>query len=164
MKFCCTSALSQPQLLRGQGAQAPNPMGFPGTWPLPGPPPLMAPSVIMQPDSAPLPETARLLPLLPLRPPALSPVSSQPPGPPVSFPAAHPPGGPGAGTLQTTGILISHPGQSSSRGFLFLSHCLPVPSTPHYHLRNLFLKPMTWGSFGWSMLTESINGLQREVK
>ncbi|XP_054585121.1 protein transport protein Sec31B [Eptesicus fuscus] len=112
-----TPALSQPQLLRGQRAQAPNPMGFPGTWPLPGPPPPMAPSGIMQPDSAPLPETARLIPFLPMRPPDLSPVSSQPPGPPVSFPAAHPPGGPGAScssTIQTTGILVPHPGPQDS--------------------------------------------------
>nr|KAF6304313.1 SEC31-like protein B, COPII coat complex component [Myotis myotis] len=110
-------ALSQPQLLRGQRTQAPNLMGFPGTWPLPGPPPPMAPSGIMQPDSAPLPETARLLPFLPMRPPVLRPVSSQPPGPPVSFPAAHPPGGPGApcsGTIQTTGILTPHPGPQDS--------------------------------------------------
>ncbi|XP_023599008.1 protein transport protein Sec31B isoform X1 [Myotis lucifugus] len=110
-------ALSQPQLLRGQRVQAPNLMGFPGTWPLPGPPPPMAPSGIMQPDSAPLPETARLLPFLPMRPPVLSPVSSQPPGPPVSFPAAHPPGGPGApcsSTIQTTGILTPHPGPQDS--------------------------------------------------
>ncbi|XP_014388205.1 PREDICTED: protein transport protein Sec31B isoform X1 [Myotis brandtii] len=110
-------ALSQPQVLRGQRAQAPNLMGFPGTWPLPGPPPPMAPSGIMQPDSAPLPETARLLPFLPMRPPVLSPVSSQPPGPPVSFPAAHPPGGPGAAcssTIQTTGILTPHPGPQDS--------------------------------------------------
>nr|KAF6322832.1 SEC31-like protein B, COPII coat complex component [Pipistrellus kuhlii] len=112
-----TPALSQPQLLRGQRAQAPNPMGFPGTWPLPGPPPPMAPSGIMQPDSAPLPEAARLLPFLPMRPPDLRPVSSQPPDPPVSFPAAHPPGGPGAScssTTQTTGILIPHPGPQDS--------------------------------------------------
>ncbi|XP_059517083.1 protein transport protein Sec31B isoform X3 [Myotis daubentonii] len=110
-------ALSQPQLLRGQRMQAPNLMGFSGTWPLPGPPPPMAPSGIMQPDSAPLPETARLLPFLPMRPPVLSPVSSQPPGPPVSFPAAHPPGGPGApcsSTIQTTGILTPHPGPQDS--------------------------------------------------
>ncbi|CAK6436187.1 unnamed protein product [Pipistrellus nathusii] len=112
-----TPALSQPQLLRGQEAQAPNPLGFPGTWPLPGSPPPMAPPGLMQPDSAPLPETARLLPFLPMRPPDLRPVSSQPPGPPDSFPVAHPPGGPGApcsSTIQTTGILIPHPGPQDS--------------------------------------------------
>ncbi|XP_054437335.1 protein transport protein Sec31B isoform X2 [Pteronotus mesoamericanus] len=106
-------ALSQPQLLRGQRAQASNPVGFPGTWPLPGPPPPMAPPGIMQPGSASLPETARLLPFLPTRPPGLSPMSSQPQAPPASFPAAHLPWGPGAlcsSTIQTTGTLTSHSG------------------------------------------------------
>ncbi|XP_024411509.2 protein transport protein Sec31B isoform X2 [Desmodus rotundus] len=106
-------ALPQPQLLRGQRAQAPNPVGFPGTWPLPGPPPPMAPSGIMQPGSASLPEAAQLLPFLPTRPPGLGPVSSQPPAPPVSFPAAHLPWGPGApcsSTIQTTGTLTPQPG------------------------------------------------------
>lgn len=135
LKFCFTSALSQAQLLRGQRVQAPNLIGFPGTWPLPGPPPPMAPSGIMQPDSVPLPETARLLPFLPMRPPDLSPVSSQPPGPPVSFPAAHSPGGPGApcsSTIQTTSILTPHPGQSSFHGFLFSAIAsLPPLSLPH---------------------------------
>ncbi|XP_070078898.1 protein transport protein Sec31B isoform X23 [Equus caballus] len=110
-------ALSQPQLLRGQRAQDLNPMGFPGTWPLPGPPPPVAPPDIMQPGSASLPETPRLIPLLPVRPPGLSPVSSQPPVPPVSFPVAHPPGGPGApcsSTLPTTGILTPYPGPQDS--------------------------------------------------
>nr|XP_019580464.1 PREDICTED: protein transport protein Sec31B isoform X7 [Rhinolophus sinicus]XP_019580465.1 PREDICTED: protein transport protein Sec31B isoform X7 [Rhinolophus sinicus] len=106
-------AFSQPQLLKGQRVQAPNPMGFPGTWPLPGSFPPMAPSDIMQSGSASLPETAGLLPLLPMRPPGLGPVSSQPPAPPISFPMAHPPGGPGvpcSGALPTTGILTPHPG------------------------------------------------------
>ncbi|XP_070415132.1 protein transport protein Sec31B isoform X23 [Equus przewalskii] len=110
-------ALSQPQLLRGQRAQDLNPMGFPGTWPLPGPPPPVAPPDIMQPGSASLPETPRLIPLLPVRPPGLSPVSSPPPVPPVSFPVAHPPGGPGApcsSTLPTTGILTPYPGPQDS--------------------------------------------------
>lgn len=142
--FCSTSALSQPQLLRGQRVQAPNPVGFPGTWPPPGHPPLMAPSDIMQPGSASLPESARLLPLHPVRPPDLGPMSSQPPTPPVSFPAAHPPGGPGAScssALSTTDVLTPHPGQSSFHGFSLLGHCLPLlPS--HYQLESLFLKPM----------------------
>ncbi|XP_016075568.1 PREDICTED: protein transport protein Sec31B [Miniopterus natalensis] len=107
-------ALSQPQMLRGQRTQAPNPMGFPGTRPLPPP---IAPSSIIQPDSGSLPETAQLLPFLPTRPPGLSPMSSQLPVPLVSFPAAHPPGGPGAAcssTIQTTGIWTLHPGPQDS--------------------------------------------------
>ena len=131
--FCSTSALPQPQLLRGQRAQAPNPVGFPGTWPLPVPPPPMAPSGIMQPGSASLPEAAQLLPFLPTRPPGLGPVSSQPPAPPVSFPAAHLPWGPGApcsSTIQTTGTLTPQPGQSSFHGFPFLGHCLPLLPSP----------------------------------
>ncbi|XP_039727421.1 protein transport protein Sec31B isoform X5 [Pteropus medius] len=110
-------ALSQPQLLRGQRVQAPNPVGFLGTWPPPGHPPLMAPSNIMQPSSASLPENARLLPLPPVRPPGLGPMSSQPPAPPVSFPAAHPPGGPGApcsSAFSITDILTPHPGTQDS--------------------------------------------------
>nr|XP_020726270.1 protein transport protein Sec31B isoform X7 [Odocoileus virginianus texanus] len=108
-------ALSQPQLLRGQRAQAPNPMGFPGTWPLLAPP--MAPPDIMQPGSVPLPGAPPVPPLLPVRAPGFSPMSSQPPAPPVSFPGAHPPGGPGtphAGVLPTTGILTPHPGPQDS--------------------------------------------------
>ncbi|XP_061259108.1 protein transport protein Sec31B isoform X7 [Bos javanicus] len=108
-------ALSQPQLLGGQRAQAPNPMGFPGTWPLLAPP--MAPPNIMQPGSVPLPRAPPVHPLFPVRAPGFSPMSSQPPAPPVSFPAAHPPGGPGtpcAGVLPTTGILIPHPGPQDS--------------------------------------------------
>ncbi|XP_065779180.1 protein transport protein Sec31B isoform X3 [Muntiacus reevesi] len=104
-------ALSQPQLLRGQRAQAPNPVGFPGTWPLLAPP--MAPPDIMQPGSVPLPGAPPVPSLLPVRAPGFSPMSSQPPAPPVSFPGAHPPGGPGtsrAGVLPTTGILTPHPG------------------------------------------------------
>ncbi|XP_027384488.1 protein transport protein Sec31B isoform X8 [Bos indicus x Bos taurus] len=108
-------ALSQPQLLGGQRAQAPNPVGFPGTWPLLAPP--MAPPNIMQPGSVPLPRAPPVHPLFPVRAPGFSPMSSQPPAPPVSFPAAHPPGGPGtpcAGVLPTTGILIPHPGPQDS--------------------------------------------------
>ncbi|XP_070219482.1 protein transport protein Sec31B isoform X10 [Bos mutus] len=108
-------ALSQPQLLGGQRAQAPNPVGFPGTWPLLAPP--MAPPNIMQPGSVPLPRAPPVHPLFPVRAPGFSPMSSQPPAPPVSFPAAHPPGGPGtpcAGILPTTGILIPHPGPQDS--------------------------------------------------
>lgn len=131
--FCSTSAFSQPQLLKGQRVQAPNPMGFSGTWPLPSPFPPMAPSDIMQPGSASLPETAGLLPLLPMSPPGLGPVSSQPPAPPISFPMAHPPGGPGvpcSGALPTTGILTPHPGQTFFHGFPLLGHCLPLPHLP----------------------------------
>ncbi|XP_043331663.1 protein transport protein Sec31B isoform X6 [Cervus canadensis] len=108
-------ALSQPQLLRGQRAQAPNPVGFPGTWPLLAPP--MALPDIMQPGSVPLPGAPPVPPLLPVRAPGFSPMSSQPPAPPVSFPGAHPPGGPGtsrAGVLPTTGILTPHPGPQDS--------------------------------------------------
>lgn len=110
-------ALSQPQLLRGQTAQAPNPVGFPGTWPLPGPLPPMATRDLLQPGSTSLAETARLLPLLPVRPPGLSPLSAPPPAPRVSFPAAHPPGGPGApcsGISPVAGILAPHPGPQDS--------------------------------------------------
>ncbi|XP_019492116.1 PREDICTED: protein transport protein Sec31B isoform X6 [Hipposideros armiger] len=110
-------ALSQPQLLREQRVQTPNPVGFPGTWPLPGPFSPMAPLDIMQPGSASLPETAQPLPSLPVRPSILHPMSSQPPAPPISFPAAHPPGGPGApgsSALPTTGILTPHPGTQGS--------------------------------------------------
>ncbi|KAM9702908.1 protein transport protein Sec31B isoform 4-T4 [Dama dama] len=108
-------ALSQPQLLRGQRAQAPNPVGFPGTWPFLVPP--MAPPDIMQPGSVPLPGAPPVPPLLPVRAPGFSPMSSQPTAPPVSFPGAHPPGGPGtsrAGVLPTTGILTPHPGPQDS--------------------------------------------------
>lgn len=131
--FCSTSALSQPQLLREQRVQTPNPIGFPGTWPLPGPFPPMAPSDVMQPGSASLPETAQRLPLLPVRPSVLHPMSSQLPAPPISFPTAHPPGGPGApgsSALPTTGILTPHPGQSCFHGFPLLGHGLCLPHLP----------------------------------
>ncbi|XP_068404476.1 protein transport protein Sec31B isoform X6 [Eschrichtius robustus] len=108
-------ALSQPQLSGGQRVQAPNPVGFPGTWPLPGPP--TAPPDIMQAGSASLPETPRRLPLLPVRAPGFNPMSSQPPAPPVTFSAAHPPGGPGApcaDAFPTTGILTPQPGPQDS--------------------------------------------------
>lgn len=131
--FCTASALSQPQLLRGQTAQAPNPVGFPGTWPLPGPLPPMATRDLLQPGSTSLAETARLLPLLPVRPPGLSPLSAPPPAPRVSFPAAHPPRGPGApcsGISPVAGILAPHPGQSSFHGLCLLGHCLPLLPFP----------------------------------
>uniref|UniRef100_A0A8C8Z2I5 Protein transport protein Sec31A n=1 Tax=Prolemur simus TaxID=1328070 RepID=A0A8C8Z2I5_PROSS len=110
-------ALSQPQLLGGQRAQAPNPVGFLGTWLLPGPSPPMASLDIMQPGPTSLPETSRLLSLLPVRPLGPSPMSSQPPGPPAIFSAAYPPGGPGApcsSTLTATGFLTSHPAPQDS--------------------------------------------------
>ncbi|XP_055280839.1 protein transport protein Sec31B isoform X9 [Moschus berezovskii] len=108
-------ALSQPQLLGGQRVQAPNPVGFPGTWPLLASP--MAPPDIMQPGSVSLPWAPPVPTLLPVRAPGFSPMSSQPPAPPVSFPAAHPPGGPGtprAGVLPATGITIPHLGPQDS--------------------------------------------------
>ncbi|XP_012517160.1 PREDICTED: protein transport protein Sec31B isoform X2 [Propithecus coquereli] len=108
-------ALSQPQLLGGQRAQAPNPVGFLGTWPLPGPSPPMASLDIVQPGSTSLPETSRLLPLLPVRLLDPSPMSSQPPVPPASFPAAYTPGGaPCSSTIPATGILTSHPAPEDS--------------------------------------------------
>lgn len=149
--LCPISALSQPQLLRGQRAQAPNPVGFPGTWPLLAPP--MVPPDIMQPGSVPLPGAPPVPPLLPVRAPGFSPMSSQPPAPPVSFPGAHPPGGPGtphAGVLPTTGILTPHPGQSSPMASL--------SSPPHYHLGSLFPQA---SELGLGMSTESVAGLQR---
>ncbi|XP_057590902.1 protein transport protein Sec31B isoform X4 [Hippopotamus amphibius kiboko] len=108
-------ALSQPQLLGGQRAQAPNPMGFPGTWPLPSPP--TAPPDMMQPGSASLPEAPQLRPLLPVRAPGFGPMRSQPLAPPVSFSVARPPGGPGApcaSDFPMTGILTPHPGPQDS--------------------------------------------------
>ncbi|XP_033041368.1 protein transport protein Sec31B isoform X1 [Trachypithecus francoisi] len=110
-------ASSQPQLLGGQRVQAPNPVGFPGTWPLPGSPLLMACPDITQPGSTSLPETPRLFPLLPLRPPGPGHMVSHAPAPPVSFPVPYPPGGPGApcsSVLPTTGILTPHPGPQDS--------------------------------------------------
>ncbi|XP_023367490.1 protein transport protein Sec31B isoform X1 [Otolemur garnettii] len=110
-------ALSQPQLLGGQRAQAPNPVGFLGTWPFPDPPPSMASLDIMQPGSPSLPETSRLLPLLPMRPLGPSPMVSQPPGPPASFPVAYPPRGPAVpcfSTLPATAILTHHPAPQDS--------------------------------------------------
>lgn len=171
--FCSTSALPQPQLLRGQRAPAPNPVGFPGTWPLPGPPPPTAPSGITQPGSACLPEAARQLLFLPVRPPGLGPMSPQAPAPPVSFPAAHLPWGPGApcsSTIQTAGIFTPQPGQSSSRGFPFpflLSVIVCLSSPPHYHLGSLFLKPVNWGPWAgecqlrvWLVFRGRCGGLQ----
>ncbi|XP_002756699.3 protein transport protein Sec31B isoform X1 [Callithrix jacchus] len=111
-------ASSQPQLLGGQRAQAPNPVGFPGTRPLPGSPLPMASPDIMQPGSTSLPETPRLFPLLPVRPPGLSHMVSHTPAPPVSFPVSTPPGGPGApcsSVLPTTGVMTPYPGPQDSR-------------------------------------------------
>ncbi|XP_006157448.1 protein transport protein Sec31B isoform X3 [Tupaia chinensis] len=108
---------SQPQLVGGQRAQTPNPVGFPGTWPLPGAPPPVASTSVMQPGSASLPEPPRLLPLLPVRPPAPGPVSFQPPAPPASFPVEFPPGGPStpcSSAFPATGILTVHPGPQDS--------------------------------------------------
>lgn len=130
--FCSTSASSQPQLLGGQRVQAPNPVGFPGTWPLPGSPLLMACPDITQPGSTSLPETPRLFPLLPLRPPGPSHMVSHAPAPPVSFPVPYPPGGPVApcsSVLPTTGILTPHPGQSSFHESLFWVIASPTPPT-----------------------------------
>nr|XP_012294857.1 protein transport protein Sec31B isoform X12 [Aotus nancymaae] len=110
-------ALSQPQLLGGQRAQAPNPVGFPGTWPLPGSSLPMASPDIMQPGSTSLPETPRLFPLLPVRPPGPSHMVSHTPAPPVSFPVSTPPGGPGApysSVLPITGVMTPHPGPQDS--------------------------------------------------
>nr|XP_010331486.2 protein transport protein Sec31B isoform X4 [Saimiri boliviensis boliviensis] len=110
-------ASSQPQLLGGQRAQAPHPVGFPGTWPLPGSPLPMASPDIMQPGSTSLPETPRLFPLLPVRPPGPSHMVSHTPAPPASFPMSTPPGGPGApcsSVLPTTGVMIPYPGSQDS--------------------------------------------------
>ncbi|XP_039105190.1 protein transport protein Sec31B isoform X1 [Hyaena hyaena] len=110
-------ALFEPPLLRGQKAQVPNPMGFAGTWPPPGPPPPVAPLDIVQPGSASLAQTAQRLPLHPVRLPGVSPLSFQPPAPPVSFPVSHPPGGPGApcsSTPPTTGLVAAPPGPQGS--------------------------------------------------
>uniref|UniRef100_A0A8D1P4P3 Protein transport protein Sec31A n=1 Tax=Sus scrofa TaxID=9823 RepID=A0A8D1P4P3_PIG len=110
-------ASSQPRLLGRPRVQAPNPVRFPGTWPLPGPPPPMAPADIMPPGSASLPETPRLVPLLPVRTPGLGPMNSQPPAPPVSLPAAHPSGGAGAPCASAppaTDLLTPQPGTQDS--------------------------------------------------
>ncbi|XP_058527472.1 protein transport protein Sec31B [Ochotona princeps] len=109
-------AVSQPQLLGGHGAQAPNPVGLPGTWPLPGPPPPMAAPDI-QPGSTCLLGAQRPSLLPPVRPPASSSQSLQPPTFPSTFPVTCPPGGPGApcpSTFPTAGTLTSLPG---SQGF-----------------------------------------------
>ncbi|XP_027954678.1 protein transport protein Sec31B isoform X4 [Eumetopias jubatus] len=110
-------ALFEPLLLRGQKAQVPNPMGFPGTWPLPGPPPPMVPPDVIQPGSTSLAETTRLFPPLPVRLPGVSPTSFRSLAPPVNFSATHPPGGPGAtccSALPTTGPSTAHPGPQDS--------------------------------------------------
>ncbi|XP_054546240.1 protein transport protein Sec31B isoform X2 [Talpa occidentalis] len=107
-------AVSQPQQLRGQKSQALNPVGVPGLWPFPGPLTPTAPLDIMQPGSTSL---SAMPQLLPVRPPGLSPMSSQPLAAPVSFPVAHPPGGPGApcsGALPAIGISPPHPGPQDS--------------------------------------------------
>ncbi|XP_064451230.1 protein transport protein Sec31B isoform X10 [Mirounga angustirostris] len=110
-------ALFEPLLLRGQKAQVPNLMGFPGTWPLPGPPPPMVPPDVIQPGSTSLAETARLFPPLPVRLPGVSPTSFRSLAPPGSFSVTHPPGGPGAAcssVLPTTGPSTAHPGPQAS--------------------------------------------------
>uniref|UniRef100_A0A2R9B684 SEC31 homolog B, COPII coat complex component n=1 Tax=Pan paniscus TaxID=9597 RepID=A0A2R9B684_PANPA len=110
-------ASSQPQLLGGQRVQVPNPVGFPGTWPLPGSPLPMACPGIMRPGSTSLPETPRLFPLLPLRPLGPDRMVSHTPAPPASFPVPYLPGDPGApcsSVLPTTGILTPHPGPQDS--------------------------------------------------
>ncbi|XP_027450028.2 protein transport protein Sec31B isoform X2 [Zalophus californianus] len=110
-------ALFEPLLLRGQKAQVPNPMGFPGTWPLPGPPPPMVPPDVIQPGSTSLAETTRLFPPLTVRLPGVSPTSFRSLAPPVNFSATHPPGGPGAtccSALPTTGPSTAHPGPQDS--------------------------------------------------
>lgn len=138
--YCPISASSQPRLLGRPRVQAPNPVRFPGTWPLPGPPPPMAPADIMPPGSASLPETPRLVPLLPVRTPGLGPMNSQPPAPPVSLPAAHPSGGPGAPCASAppaTDLLTPQPGQSSPMAFPFRVMA-SLSSLPHYHLESLF--------------------------
>ncbi|XP_029788242.1 protein transport protein Sec31B isoform X2 [Suricata suricatta] len=112
-----TPALFELPLLRGQKAQVPNPMGFPGTWPPPGPPLPMAPPDIVQPGSSSLAQTGQRLPLLPVGHLGVSPMSFQPPAPPVSFPATHPPGGPGApcsSASPTTGLAAAPPGPQDS--------------------------------------------------
>ncbi|XP_040599895.1 protein transport protein Sec31B isoform X3 [Mesocricetus auratus] len=150
-------ASSQPQLLGGQNAQAANPVGFSGTWPLSGPPPLMASPDIMQPGSNPLPETPRLFPRPPMGPLGPSPLSSLPSASPVSFPVAYPPGGPGAlcsSSLLSTGILTPRPGQSSFHapsGGGVIASSLPIP-------------PLLCESFLLSPLSaRSMTDLQREV-
>ncbi|XP_048075161.1 protein transport protein Sec31B isoform X15 [Ursus arctos] len=110
-------ALFESPLLRGQKAQVPNPMGFPGTWPLPGAPPPMVPPDVIQPASTSLAETTRLFPSLPVRLPGVSPTSLQSLAPPVNFSVTHSPGGPGAAcscALPTTGLLTAHPGPQDS--------------------------------------------------
>nr|XP_055156016.1 protein transport protein Sec31B isoform X6 [Nyctereutes procyonoides] len=109
-------ALFEPPLLR-QKVQVPNPMGFPGTWPLPGQPPSMATPDIRQPGSTSIAETTRLFPLLPVRLPGVSPTSFQSLAPPVDFPMTHPPGGPGttcSSVLPTTGPSSAQQGPQDS--------------------------------------------------
>ncbi|KAM8912075.1 protein transport protein Sec31B isoform 1-T1 [Lycaon pictus] len=109
-------ALFEPPLLR-QKAQVPNPMGFPGTWPLPGLPPPMATPDIRQPGSTSIAETTQLFPLLPVRLPGVSPTSFQSLAPPVNFPMTHPPGGPGttcSSVFPTTGPSSAQQGPQDS--------------------------------------------------
>lgn len=145
--FCSFSAFFEPPLLSGQKAQVPNPLGFPGAWPLPGPPPPVVPPDALQPSSTSLAETTRLFPPLPVRLPGVSPASFRSLAPPVNFPTTHPPGGPGAAcssALPITGPSTAHPGQSSFQGFCLLGHCLlpfPPPLPP-------FLTAVIWGPLG----------------
>ncbi|XP_044096252.1 protein transport protein Sec31B isoform X5 [Neovison vison] len=110
-------AFFEPPLLSGQKAQVPNPLGFPGAWPLPGPPPPVVPPDALQPSSTSLAETTRLFPPLPVRLPGVSPASFRSLAPPVNFPTTHPPGGPGAAcssALPITGPSTAHPGPQDS--------------------------------------------------
>ncbi|XP_032738174.1 protein transport protein Sec31B isoform X5 [Lontra canadensis] len=110
-------ALFEPPLLSGQKAQVPNPLGFPGTWPLPGPPPPVVPPDTIQPSSTSLAETTGLFPPLPVRLPGVSPTSFRSLAPPVNFSTTHPPGGPGAAcssALPITGPSTAHPGPQDS--------------------------------------------------
>ncbi|XP_007530356.1 protein transport protein Sec31B [Erinaceus europaeus] len=132
-------ALSQPQQLDRQKAQTLYPVGFPGTWPLPVPPPPMAPQDILQLGATALPETPQLLPV---RPSSLTPLSSQPPAPPVSFPIMHPPGGPGGpcfSALPNTGILTPHTGLQDS----LKNAPVPKGNRQEKKLPETFLPPTT---------------------
>ncbi|XP_012579356.1 PREDICTED: protein transport protein Sec31B isoform X2 [Condylura cristata] len=107
-------ALSQPQQLREQKAQALNPVGVPGSWPFPGLLTPTAPTDLTQPGSASLSVRPQLLPV---SPPDLSLLSLQPLAAPISFPVAPPPGGPGApcsSSLPVTSLLTPHPGPQDS--------------------------------------------------
>ncbi|XP_036920052.1 protein transport protein Sec31B isoform X2 [Sturnira hondurensis] len=155
-------ALPQPQLLTGQRARSPNPVGFPGTWPLPGPPPPTAPSGIMQPGSASLPEAAPLLPSLPSRPPALGPLSSQAPAPPVSFPAARllwGPGAPCSGTIRAPGILTPQPGPQDP----LESATAPRANLPRRQVPETFMSPAPITALVMSLTSEARGALSSQA-